>query len=110
MRMPFLLRDLAVGLRPDDKVPVIGQDAIRQDADGVSVVGFDHDVLERLEVGVLAQEVHPAHRSVQGMVHLPILCFSRGSWYREQGTKERRPPPILAASPFPLRPRFRSKR
>ena len=21
------------------------------------------------------QEVHPAHRSVQGMVHLPILCF-----------------------------------
>ena len=40
------------------------------------LVGFDHDALERLEVGVLAQEVHPAHRSVQGMVHLPILCFS----------------------------------
>src|SRR5436309_6547169 len=30
----FFLRDLAVGLRSDDKVPVIGRDTIRQDADG----------------------------------------------------------------------------
>ena len=38
--MPFLLRDLAVSLRPDDKVPVIGQDARRQDADGVAAGGL----------------------------------------------------------------------
>ena len=66
-----------------------------------AVEGFDHDVLERLEVGVLAQEVHPAHRSVQGMVHLPIWCFSRSTWHVKQGVEER-PPPILAASAFPV--------
>ena len=73
----------------------------------MSVVGFDHDALERLEVGVLAQEVHPAHRSVQGMVHLPIWCFSCGSRYRELGTKERRSPSILAAPLFPVPSLFR---
>jgi hypothetical protein len=57
-------------------------------------VGFDHDALESLEVGVLAQEVHPVHRPVQGMVHLPIWCFSRSSWHVEQGIKERPPPPM----------------
>jgi hypothetical protein len=31
------------------------------------MMGFDHDALERVEAGDLAQEVHPAHRSVQGM-------------------------------------------
>ena len=66
----------------------------------MAVVGFDHDALERLEVGVLAQEVHPAHRSVQGMVHLPIWCFSCGS---RSGAGHQRAArrPILAASPFP---------
>ena len=29
------------------------------------------------------QEVHPAHRSVQGMVHLPILCVRRVHRYRK---------------------------
>jgi hypothetical protein len=65
-------------------------------------------VSERLEAGVLAQEVHPAHRSVQGMVHLLILCFPRGPRYREQATAERRPPSLLARPRFhSLRPRFR---
>jgi hypothetical protein len=56
-------------------------------------------VLERLEIGVLAQQVHPAHRSVRGMVYLPVWCFSCSSWHVEQGIKGR-PPPILAAVPF----------
>ena len=74
-------RHLAVCVRPDGEVPVVGQDAGGQDADRVPLVRLDHDPLERLEVGVLAEEVHLADRSVQHMVHLPAGCFSRCSWH-----------------------------
>jgi hypothetical protein len=97
----FFLRDSAVGLRSDDKVPVIGHDAIRQDADAVSVMGYDHGALERLEVGVLAQEVHPAHRSVRGIVHLPILCFSCGA--NEGNTRRSRRVAGVSIRASPLR-------
>jgi len=73
-------RHLAVCVRPDGEVPVVGQDAVGQDADRVPLVRLDHDPLERLEVGVLAEAVHLADRSVQHMVHLPAGCFSRCSW------------------------------
>jgi hypothetical protein len=58
-------------------MPGIRQDAVGQDADGVALVRFDNDVLERHEVDVLAKEVHPAHRSVHDTVHLPARCFLR---------------------------------
>ena len=74
-------RHLAVCVRPDGEPPVVGQDAEGQDADRVPLVRFDHDPLERLEVGVLAEEVHLVDRSVQHMVHLPAGCFSRCSWH-----------------------------
>ena len=74
-------RHLAVCVRPDGEVPVVGQDAVGQDADRVPLVRLDHDPLERLEVGVLAEEVHLADRSDQHMVHLPAGCISRCSWY-----------------------------
>jgi hypothetical protein len=73
-----------------------------KDTDGVASVGFDHDALERLEADVLAQEMHPAHRSVQYMGNLPALCFPRCSWHLEEDTKKPRPLTILAACPFPL--------
>ena len=50
----------------------------------MSLVRLDHDPLKRLEVGVLAKEVHPADRSVQDMVHLPARCFSRCSWHGQE--------------------------
>jgi hypothetical protein len=77
-------RDLNVCLRPHGEVPVVGQDAVGQDADRVPLVSFDHDPLERLEVGVLAEEVHPAARSVQDMVYQPAGCFSRCSWHGQK--------------------------
>ena len=73
-------RHLAVCVRPDGEVPVVGQDAAGQDADRVPPKRFDHDPLKRLEVGVLAEEVPLADRSVQHMVHLPAGSFSRCSW------------------------------
>jgi hypothetical protein len=54
---------------------------VGQDADRVPLMRLDHDPLERLEVGVLAEEVHLADRSVLHMVHLPAGCFSRCSWH-----------------------------
>ncbi len=73
-------RHLAVCVRPDGEVSVVGQDAVGQDADRVPLVRLDHDPLERLEVGVLAEEVPLADRSVQHMVHLPAGRFSRYAW------------------------------
>jgi hypothetical protein len=99
--MPFLLRALAASLWPGDKAPARRQDARGRDGDETVSEGFDHVVFERLGVCVLAQAVHPAHRSVQGMVHPPIWCFSCFSCHVEQGIEER-PPPILFASPFPI--------
>ncbi len=49
------VRDLTVGLRPDDEVPVVGQDAVRQDANRMSLMRLDHDALKRLEVGILVR-------------------------------------------------------
>ena len=63
--------DLAVGLRPDGEVPMVGQDTVGEDGDGVPLVGFEQDPLEGLEVGVLGEEVHPADRSVQDVVDQP---------------------------------------
>jgi len=65
----------------DKMALIVGQDAVGQDTDRVPLVRLDHDPLERLEVGVLAEEVHLADRSVQHMVHLPAGCFSRCSWH-----------------------------
>ncbi len=48
-------RHLVVSLRPDDEMPMIGQDAKREDADRVASVSLDHDTLERVEVGFLAE-------------------------------------------------------
>ena len=45
------------------------------------LVRLDHDPLERLKVGVLAEAVQLADRSVQHMVHLPAGCFSRRCWH-----------------------------
>jgi len=61
--------------------PFVGQDAVGEDADRAPLVRLDPDPLERPEVGVLAEEVHLADRSVQHMVHLPAGCFSRCSWH-----------------------------
>jgi hypothetical protein len=73
--------DLAVGLGPDDEVPVVGQDAVGEDADGVPPMRLDDDLLIRLEVGVLVEEADPADRPVQDVVDLTCRSLSRGSWH-----------------------------
>src|SRR5829696_3083433 len=51
---------------------------------------LDDNTLERLEVGVLAEQVHPADRSVQHMVDLTARCISCGSWHGKTIARSRR--------------------
>jgi hypothetical protein len=71
--------DLVVGLRPNGKMPMIRQYAVRQYADRVTLIAFDHDPLERLEVRIPAEEPHPANGSVPYMVDQLTRCVSRDS-------------------------------
>jgi len=51
------------------------------DADRVVPVRLAHHVLERLEVGVFNEQVHPSDRSVQQMMDQPAGRGSRCSWH-----------------------------
>jgi hypothetical protein len=55
---PKKVGQLTVLLRPDNKVPVIGQDTISQDADWLPLVRLDQDALECLKVTLLSEHVH----------------------------------------------------
>ena len=59
-----------------------GSNAIRQDMNGLPQVRLNHDALERLEVGLLAEHMHPADGSVQDVIDKAPRCYSRCSWHR----------------------------
>ena len=65
-----VIGDLAVSLGPDDKVPVVREDAVRQDPQGMPAIGLDHDPPEGLEVHIREKESHPADGSVKDVVDL----------------------------------------
>ena len=54
------IRHLTVRRRPNNEVPVVRQNTIRQDTNGLPLVRLDHDALERLKIGLLAEHMHPA--------------------------------------------------
>ena len=56
---PEKVRQLTVRLRPDYEVPVVGQNTIRQDTNGLPLVRLGHDALERFKIGLLAERMHP---------------------------------------------------
>ena len=69
-----VIRDLAVGPRPDDEVPVIRQDTVRQDPQGMPAMGLDGDPAESLELLVRAKQAHPAHGAVEDVVGVASGC------------------------------------
>ena len=77
---------LTVRLGPDHEVPVVGQDAVGQNADRVSLMRLDHHALKRLEVAIRVKEVHPADRSVQHVVDLASRGVPSDSWHESQAT------------------------
>src|SRR5271166_4982976 len=74
---------------------------VRQDADGLSPVRLNHDSLERLEIGFLAEHVQPADLSVQDVINKPSRCYSRCSWHAIHPDQNGGSAPILIASLFP---------
>ncbi len=81
---PKKVRHLNVLLRPDDDVPMIGQDAIRQDADCLPLMCLDHDALKRLKVILLSEHVHLPGRSVVDVINKPARCYSRCSGHNSE--------------------------
>ncbi len=103
------IRHLTVLFRPDNKVPVIRQNTIGQDADGLPMVRLHHHPLERLEVGLLAKHMHPPDRSVQDVINLPSRRDPSCSWHNNNDYQNGRPGSILIASRFGSPSRFGSR-
>jgi Putative collagen-binding domain of a collagenase len=53
----------------------------RQDTNGSPQVRLNHDALERLKVGLLAEHMHPADGSVQDVIDKAPRCYPRSSWH-----------------------------
>jgi hypothetical protein len=94
--------NLAIGLRPNHEMPVVGQDALGQDADRMTLMRLDHDALKRLEAGVSAEEPHPTDIAFQNLIKLPALYIASGPGDGLEGDPARRPALVLAACPFPV--------
>ena len=101
---PKKARQLAVLFRPDNKLPLVGQNTIRQNTDRSTLVRLNHDALELLEVGNLAEHPHPADRSVQYVINKPTRCDSRCSWHNTYRYQNRGATSILTASLFQCTP------
>jgi hypothetical protein len=65
-----VIRDLAVGPRPDDEVPVIREDTVRQDPQGMPAMGLDSDPAESLRRNTDAASCFLRHR-------IPWVCASQ---------------------------------
>ena len=102
-----VIGDLAVGPGPDDEMPVVGQDAVRQNAERMPAMGLDHDPAKRLEVVVVTEQPHPPDCTVQDVVDPASRCFGACPWHRNKSIPARRLQVNLAASPFLLRPKIR---
>ena len=106
---PKKVRQLTILLRPDDKLPLVGQNTIRQNTDRLPRVRLNHDALKLLEVGNLAEHPHPADRSVQDVINESTRSHSRCSWHNSYRYPNRGSASILIASLFRSRDQLRSR-
>lgn len=60
---------LAVGPRPEDHVPVIGHQAVGQQADGLSLPGLGQHAFEGRVVLRLLQQRQPGHRPIEDVIN-----------------------------------------
>jgi hypothetical protein len=59
--------EVAVMFGPQHEVPMVGQQAIGEDPHAAAFQRLFQDLLERLEVGVLQEQPHPSHATVQNV-------------------------------------------
>jgi hypothetical protein len=58
-----------------------GQNAIRLDTNALPQVRLNHDALERLKLGLLAEHMHPADGSVKDVIDKARGRYTRCSWH-----------------------------
>ena len=92
---------MTVLLRPDNKVPVIGQDTVRQDTYWLPLVCLNHDALKRLKVDLLPEQMHLPGRSVQDVINKAARGHSRCSRHSFESYMDDGEATILATSQFP---------
>ena len=73
--------EVAVVLRPEDKVPMIGHPAVGTDPHGGSAKGLLHHVLKRLVVLLRAELPHPADAAVENVKEHSSGGDSSDSWH-----------------------------
>ena len=60
---------VAVALRPEYKVPVIGHQDISENSDGPLLQGFGQDALESRIIGGFFKQWQPRHPAIEGMIN-----------------------------------------
>ena len=75
---------VAIALGPEDEVPVIGHEAVAENADRELGVGFIDNAQERLVVAVLLEERQPGDGSIQGVVDVAARRMASSSWHGVQ--------------------------
>jgi hypothetical protein len=78
--LPHERRELSVGVRPEDEMPVVGHDAPAEDANWRQGVGLDQHALERQEVLWLFEEPQAAVGTVEHVIDQSaggIACLAR---------------------------------
>ena len=102
MRMcqpPKKRRQLPIVLRPDHEVPMVREDAVRQDSQRMALMSLDHNAFKRRQIGVFPPQMHSPDSPIQDVINQTTrsnACFSRHSrkYTRRAGRWK------LATSPF----------
>jgi len=75
------LRQVAVATRPEEKMPVIGQDMPCQNAHRQPLFGLCNHLLKRLEVALFAENPHSPHGSIEHVICVSAAGNSQSSWH-----------------------------
>jgi len=63
------LGHVGIGLRPHNKVPMIGHQRVSENPQRSPLVGFFEHSLERLIIGSLLKDREPGHRPIEAVEH-----------------------------------------
>ena len=78
---PQELRQFAIPTGPEHEVPMVRQDAPRQQSHRHAGFRFLDHLFERFEVPFFAEDAHPPHGSIEHMVDVSPAGNSQASWH-----------------------------
>jgi len=77
---------LAVGPRPEHHVPVIGHEAVGQQADRTALAGLGQHAFEGREVLGLLEQRQPGHRPIEDVINQTAGSNTGLSWHDREGS------------------------